>query len=310
MRVSTSTINSLATNSMNNSYKTYIDIMNKIASNKNFTKVSENVGDATKVLKLNDQLAQMNQYQSNIQAATNEMDLAYDALGSVVDEISSINALVVEASNATTSPESAKAIATEIEQRLASIVDKMNAKYLDNYIFAGTYTQEPPYVLDGDTIKYQGSSEKAGERKLTISQDTTFAYNFTGEEIFGIQDPTDVDENGVQNDFFSQMQDLVSELRKDTLDYGRIREKLDDLKIATEKVSGVQGSVSAHVAKLDTTKSINEDTILKLTEDKVDLEEVDIAKAATDLANAQTALQASYAVGTTILGSVSLLDYL
>ena len=38
MRVSTSTINSLATNSMNNSYKTYIDIMNKIASNKNFTK--------------------------------------------------------------------------------------------------------------------------------------------------------------------------------------------------------------------------------------------------------------------------------
>ena len=63
MRVSTSTINNLATSSMGNSYKTYMDIMNKIASNKNFTKVSENVTDATKVLKLNDQLAQMNIYQ-------------------------------------------------------------------------------------------------------------------------------------------------------------------------------------------------------------------------------------------------------
>lgn len=310
MRVSSSTINSMATNSMSNSYKTYMDIMNKIAANKNFTKVSENVTDATKVLKLNDQIAQMNQYQSNIQAATNEMDLAYDALGSIVDEIGSINALVVEASNASTTPDSAKAIATEIEQRLASIVDKMNTKYLDNHIFAGTYTQEPAYVLDGGTIKYQGSSEKAGERKLTISQDTTFTYNFTGEEIFGKQDPADVDDYGVQNDFFSQMQDLVSELRKDTLDYERIREKLSDLKTATNNVAQVQGDVSAKVAKLDTTKSINEDTLIKLTEDKVDLEEVDITKAATDLANAQTALQASYMIGTTILGSVSLLDYL
>ena len=71
-----------------------------------------------------------------------------------------------------------------------------------------------------------------------------------------------------------------------------------------------QGTVSAKVTKLDATKSINENTILKLTEDKVNLEEVDITKAATDLANAQTALQASYSIGTTILGSVSLLDYL
>lgn len=310
MRVSSSTINSLATNSMSNSYKTYMDIMNKIASNKNFTKISENVTDATKVLKLNDQLAQMNQYQNNIQAATNEMDLAYDALGAVVDELSAINALVVEASNASTGPDSAKAIATEIEQRVATIMDKMNTKYLDNYIFAGTYTQEPAYILDGGTVKYQGSSEKAGERKLTISQDTTFTYNFTGEEIFGKQDPTDVDDNGIQNDFFSQMKDLINTLREDTLDYERVREKLTDLKTATNNVTQVQGSVSAHVAKLDTTKSINEDTILKLTEDKVDLEEVDITKAATDLANAQTALQASYTIGTTILGSVSLLDYL
>ena len=310
MRVSSSTINNMATNSMSNSYKTYMDIMNKIASNKNFTKVSENVTDATKVLKLNDQLAQMDLYQNNIQAATNEMDLAYDALGAIIDEISSINALVVEASNATTTPDSAHAIATEIEQRIASIVDKMNTKYLDNYIFAGTYIQEPAYVIEGDDVKYQGSSENAGERKLTISQDTTFTYNFTGEEIFGKQDPADVDENGVQNDFFSQMKDLITHLRQDTIDQNKIRGKITHLKSAIDNVTLVQGDVSAKVSKLDTTKTINEDAILKLTEDKVDLEEIDITKAATDLANAQTALQASYAIGTTILGSVSLLDYL
>ena len=310
MRISTSTITNLATGSMSNAYKTYMDVINKIASNKNFTKVSENVVDSTKVLKLNDQLAQLDQYQSNIQAAINEMDMAYDVLGDATEQISAINSLVVEASNATTTPEGAKAIATEIEQRVLTIQDKMNTKYLDNYIFSGTYTQDMPYVEENGNIVYKGSSEKAGDRKLTISENTTFTYNLSGEEILGKQDPNDLDENGVQNDFFSQMKDLVDTLRTEPLDYDRVRNKLGVLEKATNAITQAQGQVSAKVSKLDATKSINEDTILKLTSDKVDLEEVDITKAATDLANAQTALQASYAVGSTVLGSVSLLDYI
>ena len=85
---------------------------------------------------------------------------------------------------------------------------------------------------------------------------------------------------------------------------------MTDLNKAVENVTMMQGKVSAHVAKLESTQNINENTILKLTEDKVDIEEVDIVKAATDLANAQTALQASYTIGSTIIGSVSLLDYI
>ncbi|MBQ7286567.1 MAG: hypothetical protein IJW73_02270 [Candidatus Gastranaerophilales bacterium] len=311
MRVSTSTINNMATGSMSNSYKTYADIINKITSNKNFTKMSENVVDATKVLKLNDHLAQLDQYQSNITAAINEMNLAYDTLGEVTDQISAINALTVQGADATMTPESAKAIANEIEQKVNTIIEKMNVKYLENHIFAGTYTQNAAYQKNDDgTITYIGSSQKAGDRNLTISENTTFTYNFTGEEIFGKQDPTDLDDDGVQKDFFSQMNNLVELLRADTLEYDKIRDKLSVLSGAVKNITQVQGEVSAKVQKLDTTKGINEDTILKLTSDKTDLEEVDITKAATDLANAQTALQASYAIGTTVLGSVSLLDYL
>ena len=303
MRIATSTITNSATNSMNNAYKTYLDIINKISSNKNFTNVSENVTDATKVLKLNDELAQMDIYQSNIQAAINEMNLAYDTLGAINDEITEINSLIVEASNATTTPDSAKAIATEIKQRISTITDKMNTKYLDNYIFSGSYTDIMPYTTDADgNIIYQGSSQVAGDRNLTISENTTFTYNFTGEEIFGKQD-------GV-NDFFSQMKELDELLNADSLDYDKIREKLGVLETASNNIIQSQGNVSAKVTKLTATQSVNEGTIVKLTEDKANLEEVDITKAATDLANAQTALQASYAIGTTILGSVSLLDYL
>ncbi len=303
MRVSTSVMSNLVTNSMSNAYNNYANIIAKIASNKNFTKVSENVVDATRVLKLNDQLAKLNEYQSNITHATNEMNLAYDTLANVTEELSAINSLIVEAANATTTPDSAKAIAAEIKQRVATISDQMNVKYMDNYIFSGTYTEQQPYVTnDTGEIIYEGSSEKAGDRNLTISEDTVFAYNFTGEAIFGEQD-------GV-NDFFSQMRDLDNLLNADTLDYDAIREKLSVLDSATRGITLANGQISSKVSKLESTQEINNDTITSLTEKKVDLEEVDITKAATELASAQTALQASYQIGVAVLGSVSLLDYI
>ena len=311
MRVATSTMTQLATSSMGKSYETYADIINKITSNRNFSTVSENVYDATRVLKLKDQLAKLDEYQSNINAALNEMDYTYDTLGAITDEINAINSLVVEASNATTTREAAKAIGIEIEQRINTIADKMNAKYLDNYIFSGTFTNNQTYIDDGNgNIKYNGSSQKAGDRNLTISEGSTISYNITAEEIFGKEDAKDADGN--LTNFFAQMKELSEALMDDneTVDYDKIRGKLTVLQDTATNITQAQGKLAAKSTKLDTTKSINESTIADLTEEKVGLEEVDITKAATDLANAQTALQASYLIGTNVLSSVSLLDYL
>ena len=137
MRVSTSVMANLATNTMGNAYNNYANILAKIAANKNFTKVSENVVDATRVLKLNDQLAKLNEYQGNITHAMNEMNLAYDTLANVTEQLSQINSLIVQAADAGTTPDSAKAIAEEIKQRVATISDEMNTKYMDNFIFSG-----------------------------------------------------------------------------------------------------------------------------------------------------------------------------
>lgn len=306
MRISDSVIYSSATNSMGNASKTYYDIINKITSGKNFTKISENPVDATKVLKLNGQLSKLDEYQSNIQAAINEMDLAWNTLKDVTDQLVSINDLIIEASNATTTPESAQAISTEIKERVNSIQDKMNTKYLDNYIFSGTFTQDRAYVVnDLGEIEYNGSSENAGGRNLTISEGTTFTYNFTGEQIFGKNDK----DNGIK-DFFAEMKELATLLEEPDLKYDEIREKITVIDKVHDNITTANGKISAKVAKLETTKEVNDKTILDLTENKVSLEEVDITKAATELASAQTALQASYTIGTSILGSVSLLDYL
>ena len=329
MRISNETMTKMVTNAMSDSYNTYANAINKIISGKNFTKISQNPTDATKTLKLGNQLDQLDIYQSNIQAATNEMNLTYDTLGEMIEELDTINSLVVEASNASTSPDAAKAIATEIKERTGTIKDKLNTKYLDNYIFSGTFTQTPTYTEQDGLIVYQGSSEDAGKRKLTISEDTPFVYNITGETLFGKREIFEVEENGqgeegseqtpplddtqeeqISSDFFSQMQHLDTLLNEDPLQFDKIREKLDVINSTTKNVIQAQGSVSASVAKLNSTSDINQSMIISLTENKTDLEEVDIMQAASDLMNARTSMQASYLLGTQVLNSVSLLDYI
>lgn len=306
MRIATSTIQSMVQNTTGNAYKNYSDLIQKIASNKNFTKVSEDVMGATKVLKLNDNIAKMQEYQSNIKAAMNEMDVAYDVLSEVNDELNTITALVMDAANATTSPDSARAIATEISERVGTISDKMNTKYLDSYIFSGSYTQKQAYVMGPDgAYVYQGSSPEGGDRNLTISEGVTFAYNFTGEEIF-----CGADGLGNTKEFFSEMNELNEILTTEPLDYNKIREKLNIIRSTQDNIINSTGTISAKVAKLDSTYSVNESALNDLIGDKAEIEDLDIAKAATDLANAQNALQASYAVSSTILNSVSLLDYI
>ncbi len=314
MRIADSVLTDLITKSMSTNYGTYSDIIQKIARNKNFEKVSENPTDAIKVLKYDNQLSRLNVYQDNIQAATNEMNFTYDTLGSIDEQLSAINSLILEASNATTSPASAKAIATEIGEKVKTIQDKLNSKYLDNYIFAGSFTATRPYVEEEGVITYKGSSVDAGKRNLTIAENTPFSYNITGNDIFGKETYKLTDEDGniqnVESDFFSQMAELDTLLNADSLDYDKIREKIQVSTNAVNNVSQAQGKVSAQVSKLDTAKELNGSTIVNLTGDKADLQEVDIIKAASDLASAQTALQASYTLGSRILSNVSLLDYI
>jgi len=303
MRIATSTITNMATNATSGSYGNYMDIINKITSGKNFTSVSEDVVGATKVLKINDQLAKLNEYQSNINAAMNEMDIAYDTLNGITDELTGINNLIVQAANATTTPESAQAISVEIRERVSTIVSNMNAKYMDNFIFSGTNTQLETYVIDETTgeVKYQGSNKEAAARNLTISEGKTFTYNISGEEIFGKLDG---------NDFFSKMKELDTLLNTEPLDYDAIRENIVILEEVQDKIINTTGSISAKVSKLDATNQINNTTITNLTEKKTDIEELDITKAAAELSSARNTLQASYSISSEILQGVSLLDYL
>jgi len=314
MRVSDSTITSMAMNAVTNSNNLYSDIIKKITTNKNFSSVSENPTDAIKVLKLNDQLSKLDIYQNNIDAATNEMSFTYDILADMSDELGAINSLIVQASNSTTSKDSAKAIATEIRERVNTIQDKLNSKYLDNYIFSGTFTGVQTFQKEDGIATYKGSSSDAGARQLTIAEGTKFQFNITGDKLFGSETYYFNDENGVrqavESDFFHQMDELNTLLTSDNLDYNKIREKLSVTGNSIENITLAQGNISAQVSKLDTTKNLNDSTIIGLTENKADLEEVDIIKAATDLANAQTAMQASYLLSTRILSNVSLLDYL
>ena len=136
------------------------------------------------------------------------------------------------------------------------------------------------------------------------------AYNVTGDKIFPKTTVTNADGSTSEVDFFSQMKELDELLNADTLDYDAIRKKIDVAGNAYDNVTVEIGNFSAKVSKLESAKSLNQSTLTTLAEKKSDIEDIDIVKAATDLKNAQTSLQASYTISNVILGGMSLLDYL
>ena len=70
MRISSETLSNMAISAMNRGYDNYSNILNSIIKGKNFTTVSEDPASATKVMKLDNQIGQLNMYQDNIWIVT------------------------------------------------------------------------------------------------------------------------------------------------------------------------------------------------------------------------------------------------
>lgn len=151
---------------------------------------------STRILQLQQDISLRAQYQENVTAARNRLNLEEAILGSVTDNIQRVRELTVQAGNGSQTFDDRNAIASEIEERLKAIVDLMNTKDASNtYIFAGFKGETIPFVeRPGGGVIYYGDD---GERSLEIGSSTVVQTNDTGKNIF-------VDINSAENTFFTR----------------------------------------------------------------------------------------------------------
>ncbi|MES2626066.1 MAG: flagellar hook-associated protein FlgL [Pseudomonadota bacterium] len=143
---------------------------------------SDDPSGSVKVLNLNANMGEIDQYGRNLSAAKADLSMQEDVLQSINDSLQRIRELTVQANNPTNHDSARLSIAKEIDQRMHEIVSLANSRDVNGeYMFSGTQTTTTPFVQSGDDFIYQGDQSI---RKLQIGEGQNITVRDTGDNIF------------------------------------------------------------------------------------------------------------------------------
>lgn len=137
---------------------------------------------AVQILDISEDLAQLDQFQRNGNLAEGQLALADTTLQDVTGVLQRVRELTVLANNATQTPETRRAIATELEGRLDELVSLANTRDANGeYLFAGFQAQTQPFSRSGGEVVYGGDD---GQRFLQVAANTQIAVRDSGRAVF------------------------------------------------------------------------------------------------------------------------------
>ena len=268
-------------------------VHSKISSNKEITRPSDDPYNTSRAMALRTSMEATKQYQRNIQDAQGWQESAEIALSDITDAIRRAGELVLDGASDTAPAEARLAIAQEIDQIIAGVKQNANATYGGRYVFAGTASDQPPYV-EGDDL-YHGSTAPVQRQ---VGPGVAMDIGISADTFLG---------NGADGKLLQVLRDTSAHLKAN--DGAAIRGDIQLLADKADEVLGVRALNGAKQNRLDAAlgrlTEIEGTTLQQLSE----TEDVDIAKAMIEFSSQQAAYQAALKAGANIV-QASLMDFL
>lgn len=269
-----------------------------------------------------------------IATVTSMLEYQDNIVSSLNDYVIRAQEIATQAANETYDEKTRASLSAEVYAIRDSVVALANSKYLGVYIYGGADDDDPPYDKESDLTPTTGTQTDDRyvfdngvgtdiSKNVVVTDTLTVQVSTPGNKIFGrllggleklaraldgystnLGDAGETLPGGEAYDFDTDYTAAYEQQSQD------IRDCIDIFKkAAQEDISPEQSSLAGRLSRLKISESI-----LQMTNDSTDealanLQEVDIYEAATNLSNAQTALQASYLVTSKLL-SMTLLDYI
>jgi flagellar hook-associated protein 3 FlgL len=270
------------------------DLQNQLTSGSRITKPSDDPIGTARALNFQQSIDQTTQYLTNIDQASSWLNTADAALSGVNSVLVRARELAVQAANGTLSAQDRTNMLEEVHQLQEQVLDQSHAKYGAYYLFAGTRSDRPGYVLPQSSsttpAAYQGNQ---GQVQREVSPNVSMSTSVDAQAAF---DPV-----------FDALSALATGLG--TNDVSAIGSSLDKLDQGTNSVLNARAQVGAKVNRLDALQqnlqSVKVNLAGLLSSDK----DVDMAEAITNFSMAQLVYQASLKASAQTL-QPSLLDYL
>jgi flagellar hook-associated protein 3 FlgL len=267
----------------------------ELSTGRKVNQPSDNPAAVAGLIVNNAQASAVSTYLSNISTLQASMQEADSTLNSVVTTLSQAISLAVEGANSTMNQTDRNALAQEVSGIQQQILEYANDSFEGNYLFAGTAVKTQPFVADSSSSSGVSYAGNAGVNNVEIGDGQAVPANLPGNQLF----------TASGSDVFQALSDLVSSLQSGT----NIPAAESELQNAFDYFNAQRTFYGTTLSRLNTASSFLNEESVQLSDEQNNLLGADMATAASQLTQAETALDASLEAGGTI-SQKTLLDYL
>lgn len=294
MRVSSNTSYELSLAALNRQQAAQVKNLEQISSGKRILTPAENPASYVQALKVSQADAANTQYAANRQSAASSLSALEGTLGDVTRVIQNAQELAVYAGNGTLTDSGRVAIATQLRGNLDELMGLANRKdATGQYMFSGFQGSTKPFADTGSGVQYFGDD---GQRLVQASDSRQLAVNESAREVF---ERIPASGGGYQS-LFKTLSDMIGVLEapvatpadKTALASG-LSSAQSNLSNSLDNVLRVRSDVGTRMNEVDTLNDTGDDLGLQYKQQLSSLQDVDYAKAISDLTQQQTYLQAT-----------------
>jgi flagellar hook-associated protein 3 FlgL len=297
MRVATPTVYRDIQQNIVSLYSDLNQMQEKVSSGKNFNSPSDNPVAMVNSLGLSDTLAQIQQYQTNMNTANEWLSTSETALNQVSQLAASAQQIAAQFSSGSQSAD----VQTEAESQVDGLIDEAidlgNTQLNGKYIFAGYQTATTPFADSGsgatETVVYQ--ADPTNDFNVQIGPNETVTAGKNGQTVF------------MDSNLFTSLIGLKQAIANN--DQTAIQQEATNLQGATDYLNAQVSDVGIRQSQLQTQGQMFTQVSTNLQNQLGDLENVDYNQAILEMQQKQTAYNAALETAVQI-SQVSLLNYL
>jgi flagellar hook-associated protein 3 FlgL len=255
--------------------------MLEISSGRSVNVPSDNPIAAALLVQNNDQATFNSGYLQSLGSVQGQLSTADSTLSSAESALQRAISLGVEGGNGTLSASDRTAIAVELQGIQSQFVSLANASYEGRYVFAGTNTNTPPFVVDNTSpsgITYVGNTDV---NQVSIGSGCKLAINLPGSQLF----------SATGNNVFLALNSLIQALQTNT----GIAAAVTSLGGANSYLTAQRVFYGNAANQAQSQTTYLDAAKLQLTQQQNTLGAADFAAAATDLTQSQINTQATLA---------------
>ena len=271
-------------------------ILEHISTLKKVNRGSDDPVNFSRIENTRDQLEQNAAFEKNIETLLQKNGVIESSLNSILESFEAARELAVQGTSHLHDDLERETIADQIQQHRESIINRLNTRHEDEYLFSGTLTTTQPFDAAG---VYSGNTTIVNAR---INDTDTIQTNFIGSDLAygptGPGDPTDIIEILTNLETAFRANDEVA-----------INAELPRMRDATERLNEAIAEVGTRNVRLTAENDRYAVFEENLTTVLAQLEAADLAEEIVDLEQVQNTLQAQLRSQGTI-NQQSLLNFL